>query len=83
MVESTNGVVGRIPKFEVTETAQNNIMSAISRAETFVNSKEYDDLKQDLANRVSRVQGEIAIAAFIDNVNIRGRIIEFLITDNG
>ena len=83
LVESTNGIVGRIPKFEVTETAQNNILSAISRAETFVNSKEYDDLKQDLANRVSRVQGEIAIAAFIDNVNIRGRIIEFLITDNG
>ena len=83
LVESTNGIVSRLPKFEVTEVAQRNILSAISRAETFINSKEYDDLKQDLANRVSRVQGEIAIAAFIDNVNIRGRIIEFLIKEDG
>lgn len=33
--------------------------------------------------RVAKVQGEITIAAFIDNVNVRGRIIEYLITDNG
>ena len=42
-----------------------------------------DELKKDLDDRVAKVQGEIAIAAFIDNVNVRGRIIEYLITDNG
>ena len=36
-----------------------------------------------MSERVTKVQGEIAIAAFIDNVNLRGRIIEYLITDNG
>lgn len=82
LVESTNGIIGRIPKFEVTETARSNIFSAISRAKKFINSKEYNDLKQDLSNRVSRVKEEIAKAAIIDNVNVRGRIIEFLITDN-
>lgn len=40
-------------------------------------------MRNDLDARVAKVQGEIAIAAFIDNVNIRGRVIEYLITDNG
>ena len=62
LVESTNGIVGRVQKYQ---------------------SPQYRDLRNDLDARVAKVQGEIAIAAFIDNVNIRGRIIEYLITDNG
>lgn len=83
LVESTNGIAGRIPKFEVTDPVRECIMEAIPRAEAFAKSPEYLDLKDDLDNRVAKVQGEIAIAAFIDNVNVRGRIIEYLITDNG
>ncbi|MCM1524965.1 MAG: hypothetical protein NC120_10960 [Ruminococcus sp.] len=45
-------------------------------------SNEYKDLCRDLDGRVSKVQGEIAIAAHIDNVNIRGHVIEYLITEN-
>ena len=37
-------------------------------------------MNDDLSNRVRLVESEIAIAAFIDNVNLRGRIIEYLIT---
>ena len=58
-------------------------MNSIDRALEFASSTRYIELKRDLDDRVSRVQGEIAIAAFIDNVNVRGRIIEYLITDNG
>ena len=58
-------------------------MESVSRAKEFIGSQEYNDLKKDLELRVSKVQREIAIAASIDNVNMRGRIIEFLITDNG
>lgn len=83
LVESTNGIVGRIPKFNVTEPIRDRIMEAIPRAQAFIASPEYNDLSSDLDNRVSKVQGEIAIAAFIDNVNVKGRIIEYLITDNG
>ena len=43
-------------------------------------SEEYGILNDDLNNRVHAVESEIAIAAFIDNVNLRGRIIEYLIT---
>ena len=83
LVESTNGIVGRIPKYVVTDSIRDQIMEAIPRALSFIASPEYQDLKADLDSRVSKVQGEIAIAAFIDNVNVRGRIIEYLITDNG
>lgn len=83
LVESTNGIVGRIPKYTVTESIREQIMESIPRAQSFIASPEYQDLKADLDNRVAKVQGEIAIAAFIDDVNVRGRIIEYLITDNG
>lgn len=83
LVESTNGIVGRVQKFDVDSSVQQCILDSVSRAQMFVSSDEYTDLKSDLDERVRKVQGEIAIAAFIDNVNIRGRIIEYLITDNG
>lgn len=83
LVDSTNGIIGRIPKFSVTDEIKKQIMESIPRAQAFITSTEYQDLKADLDSRVSKVCGEIAIAAFIDNVNIRGRIIEYLITDNG
>lgn len=81
--KSTNNIVGRIPKFNVTASAKDEIFNSIQRAKSFISSKDYTNLKNDLNERVKKVQGEIAIAAFIDNVNLRGRVIEYLITDNG
>ena len=83
LVESTTNIIGRNLKFSVSPTDEHNILSSIDRAEHFLKSAEYVDLNNDLDSRVAKVQGEIAIAAFIDNVNIRGRIIEYLITDDG
>lgn len=83
LVESTNGIVGRNLKFIVSPVDESNILLSVDRAERFLQSSEYMDLNNDLNFRVEQVQGEIAIAAFIDNVNIRGRVIEYLITDNG
>lgn len=83
LVESTNDIVGRNLKFLVSSEDENNIFSSLDRAERFLRSPEYVDLNNDLNSRVAQVQAEIAIAAFIDNVNIRGRVIEYLITDDG
>lgn len=83
LVASTNDIVGRVPKFEVNDSNKGTIMSSVDRAQSFITSADYKDLKSDLDSRVKRVQGEIAIAAFIDNVNLRGRVIEYLITNNG
>lgn len=82
LVESTNNIVGRNPKFSVSPTDEKNILSSVDRAERFLKSPEYTNLSKDLNGRVAKVQGEIAIAAFINNVNIRGRVIEYLITDD-
>lgn len=82
LVESTNGIEGRVQKFHVTDDNITTIMKSVDRAAAFAASRTYDELKRDLDERVSKVQGEIAIAAFIDNVNVRGRVIEYLITDN-
>lgn len=83
LVESTNSIVGRDLRFSVSPIDEQNILLSVDRAQHFLQSPEYDDLDADLNNRVARVQGEIAIAAFIDNVNMRGRVIEYLITDDG
>ena len=83
LVESTNGIKGRNLKFPVSPANEPNILSAIDRAEKFLRSTEYSDLNNDLDSRVAKVQGEIAIAAFIENGNIRGRVVEYLITDDG
>ena len=83
LVDSTNGIVGRIPKFAIDSYTRERIYDSVPRAESFLESPEYEDLRCDLDNRAYKVQAEIAIAAFIDNVNLRGRIIEYLITDNG
>ena len=42
-------------------------------------SQEYLTLKDDLNNKVKRVEKAILAASRIDNVNLRGRIIEYLI----
>ncbi len=83
LVESTNDIVGRNLKFTVTSNDERNILLSVDRAQNFLQSPEYIDLNNDLNCRVAKVQGEIAIAAFIDNVNMRGRVIEYLITDDG
>lgn len=83
IVNSTGDIKGRVEKFDVTDKTKEKILSSVGRAIRFNNSKEYTDLKTDLDNRVAKVQGEIAIAAFIRNHRIRGGIIEYLITDDG
>ena len=83
LVESTNNIVGRVKKLCIDDNLKKSILLSVKRAASFTDSAEYNDLKADLDSRVLKVQGEIAIAAFIDNVNLRGRIIEYLITDNG
>lgn len=83
LVAATRNIEGKVLRFTVDATNRDTIEGAASRASQFIHSPEYNTLKSDLASRVKCVQGEIAIAAFIDNVNLRGRVIEYLITDEG
>lgn len=80
LVEATNNIAPIGRRFIPTESQVECIRESVDRAISFLHSEEYGILNDDLNNRVRAVESEIAIAAFIDNVNLRGRIIEYLIT---
>ena len=80
LVEATNNIAPTGKRFMPTESQVECIRRSVDRAISFLHSDEYEILNDDLNNRVRAVESEIAIAAFIDNVNLRGRIIEYLIT---
>ena len=80
LVEATNNIHPTGKRFCPTEDQFLCIKRSVDRAISFLSSKEYKILSDDLQQRVNAVASEIAIAALIDNVNLRGRIIEHLIT---
>ena len=80
LVEATNSIAPTGKRYIPTKTQEARIFDSVERAVSFLRSDDYHTLDEDLRARVRSVQSEIAIAAFIDNVNLRGRIIEFLIT---
>ncbi len=80
LVEATNQIVGTKQRTILNENDIKIVLEAPNRAIKFVNSKYYVMLNEDLKNRINKVKDSIAVAAFIDNVNTRGRIIEYLIT---
>lgn len=79
LVEATNNISPSGKKFEVSKVGKVTIKLAPMRAIEFVKSKDYLQLKSELDAKVEQYKTEILIAGFIENVNIRGRIIEYLI----
>jgi hypothetical protein len=81
LVEATNQIIPRGSKFIPTGAEIDNIYRSVERSISFVSSPAYQQLNEDLYERVRAVESEIAIASCIDNVNLRGRVIEYLITE--
>ena len=79
LVEATNNISPSGIKFVILSSVRHTIETAPERAIEFVNSNEYGQLKTELDAKVDKYKNEILIAGFIENVNIRGRIIEYLI----
>jgi hypothetical protein len=79
LVEATNNIAPTGHKYEVSPEAEACIMDAPNRAARFVESSDFIVLKQELDERVNRFKNEILVASMIENVNVRGRIIEYLI----
>jgi hypothetical protein len=82
LVETTNNIVGTKTRKILSENDIASILAAPTRAMNFIKSDSFQLLQDNLKERVDKVQNEICIAAFIENVNIRGRIIEYLITSD-
>lgn len=80
IVNATNNISPTGKKFNITtETSLNNILSAPYRADLFSNSLYYQKLLNDLNTRTKEHEDAILVAACIENVNLRGRIIEYII----
>lgn len=80
LVESTNKIKPSKTRESLDETELKNLYNSPNRAIKFVLSNDYTTLLNDLRNRCKEVKDAILVASHIDNVNIRGRLIEVLIT---
>lgn len=79
LVEATNNISPTGMKFTVDASARANILGAPRRADSFVQSPDHQTLKRELDAKVEQFKNEILLAALIENVNVRGRLIEYLI----
>lgn len=82
LVEHTNNIKPNKTKAILDEVEQDNLFKAPERAIKFVESEDYKALLEDLRKRCEKVKDAILVASHIGNVNIRGRLIEVLITSN-
>ncbi len=79
LVEATTNIVPSGHKFDPTFHQTLEILDAPNRAVQFCKSNDFQDLKQDLDSKVEKYKNEILLASLIENVNIRGRVIEYII----
>lgn len=79
LVEATNNISPNGSKYNIRATAKDVILQAPQRAKDFVASAEYNILKSELDQMTMAYKNEIILASLIDNVNIRGRVIEYII----
>ena len=79
LVEATNNIVPTGTRFSPNYQQTENIRTAPIRALNFINSPYITQLKEELDEKVRRYKDHILIAGFIENVNVRGRVIEYLI----
>ena len=79
LVEATNNISPSGTKFTVGDGERRTILEAPNRTIRFVASSDVHTLKAELDDKVEEFKNEILLAALIDNVNVRGRVIEYLI----
>lgn len=80
LVEASSAIKPKSQKFNPDATELSNIYGSVSRAISFVKSESLQVLNQDLNDRCNKCRDAILVASHIENVNLRGRLIEFLIT---
>ncbi|RTR22849.1 hypothetical protein [Deinococcus radiophilus] len=79
LAEATNDIAPSGKKFVPSPQGEENIYLAPKRASEFIASDNYRQLLQELDDIVRHYTNEIIIASMINNVNIRGRVIEYLV----
>jgi len=79
LVEVNGTIIPTKQKFTINDKNIIIIKEAPTRAISFNKSKFYSDLLNDLNTRTTKYKKEILIASLIENVKLRGNIIEYII----
>lgn len=82
LVDATSKIKPVSEKFVPSDPELSNIFNSIDRAKNFISSTNFKVLEDDLNTRCEKCKNEILIAQRIENTNIRGRLIESLITSD-
>ena len=82
LVDASSNIRPVNQKFMPSPEETVNIFSSIDRSNSFILSESFSVLEKDLNERCSLCRDAILIASHIENTNIRGRLIESLITSN-
>jgi hypothetical protein len=80
LVETTNAIVARSTRFEVTGDVLERVLEAPGRAATALATVSFQKVERNLSALIERHRDELLGAAALDNVNIRGNTIEQIIT---
>ena len=82
LVDATGEIIGKKKKILIDDDKAQKILDSVDKAILFNSSIEFIEVEKDLNNRIDQLSNEIVKASQIENVNIRGRLIEYLITEN-
>lgn len=82
IVEATQNIVPTKKKFVPSEMDVVNILYAPQRTIAFMESQQYAELKGELDQRTNSMVPALEIIQQVDNVNLRGRLIEYFIASN-
>lgn len=83
LVEATNAIVPSGRRFEPNPDQRETVLAAPAVAAGLIESDGYLKIEKELALKIAQTSGKIVEAAGIDNVNLRGNMIEQLITQAG
>ena len=79
LVEATQNIQASGVSFELNSDREDIIRAAPHRAIDFCKSPEYQCLKGELDTQVAKHSDAILAASMIDNVKIRGNLIEYIV----
>jgi len=83
LVEATNNIIPSGSKYSPTSHEQSNILMSAEIAHALSSNSEYQSLNTSLSRLVAENQAAILEAGKIDNINVRGNLIEQIITSAG
>lgn len=82
LVDASSKIKPVNQKFNPSKEDIDNIFDSVQRSVDFILSENFSILEEDLNERCNKSRREILIASHIENTNIRGRLIESLITSD-